>query len=125
MDILPRLSSETAPMFALMFMTGCRRGEALGARWEDIDWTNKTIHLQRVVRFCNNQPDVSDRMKTASANRTVSLWDDFIPYLGQRKAEGFIIHCDGKPLDVYKRQVQPYVESVSWKHNQRKDGISL
>lgn len=111
MDILPRLSSETAPMFALMFMTGCRRGEALGARWEDIDWTNKTIHLQRVVRFSNNQPDVSDKMKTASANRTVSLWDDFIPYWGQRKAEGFIIHCDGQPLS--ERQYR-----TRWRHLQ-------
>ena len=85
-------------ILALLIMTGSRRGEALGARWEDINWDDKTIHLQRVVRFLNNRPIVSTKMKTKSTNRVVSLWDNLIPYLGGRKESGFIINCEGEPL---------------------------
>lgn len=97
-DVLPSLPSEYACMLVVLIMTGCRRGEALGAKWEDIDWEHKTIHLQRVVRFLNNRPVVSDKMKSKAANRIVSLWDEFIPYLGEKKDEGFIIHSNGSPL---------------------------
>lgn len=86
--ILPSLPQEYSRILAMLIMTGCRRGEALGARWEDIDWENGTIHLQRVVRFVNNEPEVSNEMKTDAANRTVFLWPDFIPYMGERQKEG-------------------------------------
>lgn len=97
-QILPKLSEEYARILVMLIMTGCRRGEALGAMWEDIDWDKKTIHLQRVVRFINNRPVVSTKMKTKAANRTISLWEEFIPYLGEKKTSGFIIHCNGEPL---------------------------
>lgn len=95
---LPSLPEEYAKILVMLIMTGCRRGEALGARWEDIDWAHKTIHLQRVVRFRSNRPEVSEKMKTKAANRVVSLWDEFIPYLGAKKESGFIINCDDEPL---------------------------
>ena len=47
---LPELPFESARLLATLIMTGCRRGEALAARWEDIDWQRKTIHFQRVLR---------------------------------------------------------------------------
>lgn len=97
-DFLPSLPAEYACMLVVLIMTGCRRGEALGARWEDIDWERKTIHLQRVVRFMNNRPVVSEKMKSKAANRIVSLWDAFIPYLGNKKTEGFIVNSNGNPL---------------------------
>lgn len=98
MNHLPNLNSEHAALLSLLIMTGARRGETLGARWEDIDLEAKTIHLQRVVRFKNNQPVVSDIMKTPAANRTISLWDSLIPYLGIPQKSGFIINRDGQPL---------------------------
>lgn len=98
MNHLPNMLPEHASLLALLMMTGARRGEALGARWEDIDWEHKTIHLQRVVRFKNNQPVVSNIMKTPAANRTVAIWDFLIPYLGERQASGYIIHKDSQPI---------------------------
>lgn len=98
MSTLPQLKAEHARLLTILVMTGCRRGEALAVRWEDIDWNKKTIHLQRVIRFRNNQPEISSKMKTKSANRTVSVWDDFIPYLGTPKESGFIISRNGLPL---------------------------
>ena len=105
-DILSKLPEEYSRILAMLIMTGCRRGEALGARWEDIDWAHGTIHLQRVVRFVNNRPEVSCEMKTAAANRTVSLWPEFVPYLGERQNEGFIIHCDGEPLSERQYRIR-------------------
>lgn len=98
MNHLPNMLQEHTSLLAMLIMTGARRGEALGARWEDIDWKEKTIHLQRVVRFQSNQPVVSDIMKTPAANRTISLWDEFIPYLGTPQESGYIVHKDSQPL---------------------------
>lgn len=97
-ELLPTLPAEYSRILAMLIMTGARRGEVLGARWEDIDWTNNTIHLQRVVRFVNNRPVVSEKMKTKAANRVVSLWEELIPYLGEKQESGFIINRDGEPL---------------------------
>lgn len=40
---------------AILMMTGMRRGEMLGIRWTDIDWSQKLIHVERAVTFHNNQ----------------------------------------------------------------------
>lgn len=98
MELLPTLPVEYSRILAILIMTGARRGEALGARWEDIDWINNTIHLQRVVRFLDNRPVVSSKMKSKAANRVVSLWEELIPCLGERQESGFIINCNGEPL---------------------------
>lgn len=98
LESLPKLKPEHAQLLAVLTMTGCRRSEALALRWEDIDWDRKTIHLQRALRFRNNQPEVSDKMKIKSANRSISAWDALIPYLSKPQPEGFIFHRDGKPL---------------------------
>lgn len=97
-DHLPKMPTDLARILVLLIMTGCRRGEALGVRWEDIDWQANTIHLQRVVRFRHNRPEVSEKMKTKAANRTVSLWPEFIKYLGERQGTGYIINDNGEPL---------------------------
>ena len=98
MNHLPNMLPEHTSLLAMLIMTGARRGEALGTRWEDIDWKSKTIHLQRVVRFKMNQPVVSDIMKTPAANRTIAIWDELIPYLGTPQESGYIVHKDGQPL---------------------------
>ena len=36
-DILPTLPEEYSRILAMLMMTGCGRGKALGARWEDVD----------------------------------------------------------------------------------------
>lgn len=32
--------------FALLVLTGCRRGEALGLRWSDVDWERRTAAIR-------------------------------------------------------------------------------
>ena len=36
-------------LFKLYFETGCRRGELLALQWQDIDFDNETIHIQRAI----------------------------------------------------------------------------
>jgi len=98
MNSLSELDPEQAKLLVLLIMTACRRSEALGVHWEDIDWEKNTIHLQHAVRFRGNQPELSTKMKTDAANRTVSLWPSLIPYLGTPQSNGLIIHSGGKPI---------------------------
>ena len=98
MACLRELSEDCSRLLAMLLMTGSRRSEALAVRWEDIDWNAETLHLQRVIRFRNNAPEVSTKMKTASANRIVSLWPELIPYLGIPQKTGFIISSGGEPI---------------------------
>jgi len=91
MACLRELPEDCSRLLAMLLMMDSRRSEALAVRWEDIDWNAETLHLQRVIRFRNNAPEVSTKMKTASANRIVSLWPELIPYLGIPQKTGFII----------------------------------
>lgn len=51
-----RLEDFDRLLLALLLFTGMRRGEALGLRWEDIDWRHRLIFIQRSVSFSGNLP---------------------------------------------------------------------
>ena len=38
------------PLFATLMMLGLRRGEALALQWDDIDFANSTVHVQRSLQ---------------------------------------------------------------------------
>jgi len=39
------------PLFTVLLGTGCRIGEAIGLRWKDIDFKNKTISINHTVTY--------------------------------------------------------------------------
>jgi len=45
--LLPYISNEVRPCVAIGFYTGLRRQELLGLRWENIDFTRKTIYIPK------------------------------------------------------------------------------
>ncbi len=56
----------------VLLLTGIRRGELLGLRWEDV--TNNTLSIKRGVFIANNRPCVEEYVaKTESSIRTVPL----------------------------------------------------
>jgi integrase len=62
------------PAFVLLVLCGLRRGEALGLRWNDIDFDS------RVIRICQQVQRVSGELligpvKTAAGRRTLPLLD--------------------------------------------------
>ncbi len=40
-----------APLFTVMFGTGCRVGEVIGLRWEDVDFENRLININHSVTY--------------------------------------------------------------------------
>lgn len=77
LDYAPKHSNQViATAIVTMLLTGLRRGELLGLRWDDL--TENTIMVRRGVFLENNMPKVVEyQAKTASSIRTVPL----VPYL--------------------------------------------
>jgi len=59
------------PLFLLY--TGCRRGEALGVQWSDIDFESNTIQIRRNIIFQNNRSVDKNHLKTKSGTRIIPL----------------------------------------------------
>ena len=70
--------SEDGLMIYLLYYTGMRRGEMLGLRWEDIDWDNNLIHVQRSVDFSTKKAGKKQEpsgVKTYASDRYVPMPD--------------------------------------------------
>ena len=59
--------------FKLVLATGLRRGEACGLKWSDINWSKRTIHVQRGVVKLSHQESITKDPKTTSGDRMVYL----------------------------------------------------
>ena len=59
--------------FKLVLATGLRRGEACGLKWSDINWSKRTIHVQRGVVKLSHQESITKDPKTSSGDRMVYL----------------------------------------------------
>lgn len=59
-------------LWRLLAMTGCRRGEALGLRWDDVDIEAATITIRRSLIVVDGQILLSDP-KTKRGNRTIAI----------------------------------------------------
>ena len=103
---LPLLCTDDRRMMALMMLTGMRRGEALGLRWEDIDLSAGLIHIQRNVTYAQNQPFIGTP-KTAKGERDVPINNMLLTYLEPIQMEGFIIG-DTEPISrmSYRRRME-------------------
>ncbi|MBU5626517.1 site-specific integrase [Oscillibacter sp. MSJ-2] len=85
----------------MLLYTGCRRGELLALRYEDIDRKAKRIHIRKKLSYVNgNIPVVEDHTKSEAGMRDILLLpilDDAIP----RDRIGLIFHePDGSPLKM-------------------------
>lgn len=87
-------------LFGLMLLyTGCRRGELLALRYEDVDRKAKTIRINKKLNYANgNIPFLEDHTKTDAGMRTIEL----LPVLEKAIPTGrigLIFHePDGEPL---------------------------
>lgn len=115
----------TFGLFAyLILYTGCRRGEALALTYEDIDFTNNTIDINKVVVFENRKPKVYNRAKSKDGIRTIPLLTPLKNVLSQNKT-GYIFNDDGKLLTLsqftmfwnrYKREIQVNLSPHQLRH---------
>ena len=84
------------PFFLLN--TGLRKSEALGLKYENIDFKNKVIHVVHKIIHDGNKCELSDNLKTVNADRDVILLDRVAEKLPKNK-KGFVF-CreNGDPL---------------------------
>lgn len=83
---------EIAPLKYQCFVTlailgGFRRGEIVGLHWEDIDFKNKTITINRSACYLGRQGIMEKVPKTDSSNRTIAISDTCISLLKRWRAE--------------------------------------
>ena len=71
-------------MYYIELATGLRRGELLGLKWEDIDFSTQTLRVRRQVRRINGEVREAP-LKTKNAYRTISLGTDAVGILKQQR----------------------------------------
>ena len=91
---IPELSDvRVRRMITLFTYTGMRMEEVLGLRWEDLDYTNNWIYIQRaVVHPHRNQPEVK-QPKTKTSTRRIPLPEAVRRNLIPTSNKGFILHA--------------------------------
>lgn len=78
----------------LIYETGCRRGEAFGLKWEDIDRRNHLIHIRRSVYYVGTSPYIKEP-KTEAGTRSVPLLTALDSILPKKLPSGYIFSPDG------------------------------
>lgn len=75
-------------MLRLLAVTGMRPGEALGLKWEDVDFARGTVTVRRSVdvRKRRLKPE-GDEAKTAGRERTIKLDEETLAALAELKRE--------------------------------------
>lgn len=58
---------------AVLLFTGMRRGELLGLQWDDIDFENQTINIQRSLQYLPDRGVFVDETKNKSSNRVIKV----------------------------------------------------
>ncbi|WAH34998.1 site-specific integrase [Alicyclobacillus dauci] len=77
-------SHELYVAFTLAVTTGMRRSEILGLKWDDIDFEQAQIHVQRSLKIENGEKVVSE-VKTSSSRRTIVLFDEDVERLREHR----------------------------------------
>ena len=60
------------PAFVMIFYLGLRRGEALGVRWADVDWSGREINIRKQSQRAGHSLHLSD-VKTRAGRRPLPL----------------------------------------------------
>lgn len=104
-------------LFALWILyTGCRRGELLGLKWEDVDLENRTVSIKRSVYYVNNVP-LTKSPKSNAGTRTVALPDALYIHLKPGKGWVWADEQTGKPMTYGRFQVKwrNYCKDIGYK----------
>ena len=86
------------PFVRLVLGTGLRREEALALQWDSVSLDDDTpyVSVRRALRWKNNQPEISDELKTPAAKRDIPIEPELAEYLKGRKALGGSYVVSGK-----------------------------
>lgn len=83
LDALEREPLKWRMLVHLMLVTGARRGEILGLKWENVDFDNSRIYICRSISYTPDRGVYESTPKTASSKRYVSLPQETMQMLKQ------------------------------------------
>lgn len=92
---------------ALLIFTGMRRGEVLGLKWEDIDFSAGIIHVQRNVTFPRGSNDpLVGTTKTESGVRDIPILPLLLDWLNPIGVTGYVVGNGETPntLSIVRRR---------------------
>lgn len=72
--------------FVLAIYSGFRRGEICGLTWDNIDFENNVITVEKALYHISHKGDVLETPKTAFSNRSLKLTDDMFDLLRELQA---------------------------------------
>lgn len=102
LDALEREPLKWRMLVHLMLVTGARRGEILGLKWENVDFDNSRIYICRSISYTPDCGVYESTPKTASSKRYVSLPQETMQMLKQYRTwqSGEILRLG----EYYRRQ---------------------
>jgi len=117
-EIVKQSLDETFGLFPyLILYTGCRRGEALALTYEDIDFENNTIDINKVVVFEYGKPKIYNRAKSKDGIRSIPLLIPLKNALNKTKT-GYIFNNNGEPLTLSQF-------NMLWRKYTKASGVNL
>lgn len=84
-ELLQHAPGQYRQAILLLLFTGLRRGELIGLEWQDIDWENKSLSVDRTSQYLPRRGVYTDTTKNTSSQRTVYLSDTAIAVLMEQK----------------------------------------
>ena len=82
----------------MLLYTGCRRGELMALRYEDIDRKAGTITIRRKVNYAYRPPRIEDHTKTDAGMRTIPLLSPVRRALPRDRLGLVFANADGSPF---------------------------
>ena len=109
-------------LLAVLYYTGVRRGEALGLKWGDFDFTEDQVHIQRDINFTGPTAQEGS-LKTAAADRYIPIPPELKELLLKQKgaAGDYVFKAgNGRPLSqaTFKRiwcRLMLAADCVEWR----------
>ncbi len=104
MQEIARLPIMQRTMYSLLLTTGIRRGECFGLQWQDVDFVNRLIRIERNVTYTKLKGIVVGKPKTDTGVREIPLTDSVLQLLEEYKsgeqaaATAFVFHAETSPF---------------------------
>jgi len=73
-------------MILTFIYSGMRRGELLALKWDDFDFVNKTVSINKSLQYLSGKGVYVKEPKTRASIRTIMLSDEVFEVLGEYRA---------------------------------------
>ena len=85
LECLEKESVKWRMIVHLLIITGCRRGEIMGLKWDAIDWKNRQLRIDRALLYSSTSGIYEDSTKTREA-RFISIPAETVQLLKEYRA---------------------------------------